>query len=368
MKYDRNMPYNDLPFLPPRSDVETKPIMRALVTASRELAELKRIGESLPNQAVLINAIPLLEAQSSSEIENIVTTTDKLFQLASNENETTDHATKEAFRYRTALRQGYESLGNRPICTNTAITICQTILDMDITIRKTKGTKITNSVTGEIIYTPPEGEIIIRDKMSDLEKYINENSDLDPLIRMAIMHYQFEAIHPFRDGNGRTGRILNILYLVQEKLLSLPVLYLSKYIIKYKGEYYEKLRNVTEKQEWEEWIVFMLTVLESTALWTKTKIFMIRGLMYHTSHYIKKMAPKIHSKELIELIFTMPYCRIGNVTKANIAKRQTASVYLNKLVELGVLQEIKSGREKLFLHPKFMKLLTEESETIEEYK
>lgn len=367
MNFDRNKPYNELPLLPPPLDLESKAIMRALVKASRALAELKQAGEMIPNQAVLINTIPLLEAQSSSEIENIVTTTDELFRLASSEDEATDAATKEALRYRTALRQGFETLRARPLCANTAITVCQTIRGMAIDVRKTPGTKLTNPATQEVVYTPPEGETVIREKLSNWEKYINEAQEIDPLVRMAIMHYQFEAIHPFEDGNGRTGRVLNILFLIQEKILSLPVLYLSRYIIKNKSDYYQTLRNVTENQEWEAWIIYMLNALAQTANWTTEKIKAIRQLLRHTRDYVKQEATKIYTRELVELIFTMPYCRIGNVIKAGIAQRQTASEYLKRLVKLRVLKEVKVGREKLFIHPKFMKLLLEDSNTFELY-
>lgn len=361
MGFNRDDPYNELPLLPPPVDLESKNILKALVNTSRALAELKQAGELIPNQAVLINTIPLLEAQSSSEIENIVTTTDRLFQSASAEEEATDPATKEALRYRTALREGYQALHERPICTNTAISICRTIRNTDEGIRKTPGTKLKNPVTEEIVYTPPEGESVIREKLANWEVFINETPALDPLVRMAVMHYQFEAIHPFSDGNGRTGRILNILYLMQEGILSLPVLYLSRFIIKNKNEYYQCLREVTENQAWEAWIIYMLKALEETANWTAGKIKTIRRLLRHTRDYLKRKTPRIYTRELVELIFTLPYCRIQNITSAGLAKRQTASVYLKQLVGLGVLREIKVGREKLFLHPKFLKLLLEDS-------
>jgi len=367
MTFNRNEPYNELPLLPPKIDMESKTILKALVRASRALAELKQAGELIPNQAVLINTIPLLEAQGSSEIENIVTTTDRLFQLASAEDDGSDPATKEALRYRTALRQGYLDLNDRPICTNTAIKVCQTILNVEISLRKTPGTKLKNPVTQEVVYTPPEGEAIIREKLKNWEIFINDEADVDPLVRMAIMHYQFEAIHPFGDGNGRTGRVLNILYLVQEKILTLPVLYLSRYIIKNKNDYYQSLRQVTEEQAWEAWICYMLEALRETAEWTTGKIKAIRQLLRHTRDYVKMKAPKIYSRELVEMIFSMPYCRIGNLISANIAKRQTASVYLKQLAELGVLKEIKVGREKLFLHPKFLQLIMEDPNTFAPY-
>jgi len=340
--------------------------MRQLVKASRELAELKNAGNLIPNQAVLINTIPLIEAQGSSEIENIVTTTDKLFRLSSKESEKADPATKEALQYRTALRQGYEELRNRPINTNTAIRICTTIRNIDMDIRKTPGAKLRDRATGEIMYTPPEGETSIREKLANWERFANESVEIDPLIRMAVMHYQFEAIHPFTDGNGRTGRILNILFLIQQGLLDIPVLYLSRYFLKKRSDYYNLIRGVTERQEWESWILFMLDAVEQTARWTSQKIFAIHEMFTRTCDYLKNRS-SIYSRELVETIFIQPYCRIENLVNAGIAKRQTASEYLKFLVRFDILKEEKHGREKLFINPAFLKLLTTDKNEIERY-
>jgi len=223
MPYDRSKPYNDLPLLPPEVDIESKEILKKCIIARSALAALKQAGELIPNPTVLINTIPLLEAKVSSEIENIVTTTDKLFQFASGNEEKADHATKETLRYRQALYQGYLAIQERPVCTSTAIAVCRTLRDIQVDIRKVPGTALANDATGEVIYTPPEGETIIRNKLANWERFVNVNPNIDPLIRMAIMHYQFEAIHPFSDGNGRTGRILNLLLLIQEELLDIPV-------------------------------------------------------------------------------------------------------------------------------------------------
>ena len=237
-QWQADQPYNALPHLPPAQDVEDKAVLKLCIEARSALAELKQAGELIPNQTILINIIPLLEAKDSSEIENIVTTTDKLFQHAQGNDEHADQATKEALRYRTALYKGVQSIKERPLCTGTTIEICQTIKGVDLGIRATTGTALKNSYTGEIIYTPPVGEDVIRALLSDWEKFIHYNEDLDPLVKMAIAHYQFEAIHPFIDGNGRTGRILNILYLMDCNLLSLPILYLSRFIIQNKSKYY----------------------------------------------------------------------------------------------------------------------------------
>lgn len=365
--FDANRPYNDLPPLPPTAELETKASLKACIEARTALAELKQAGELIPNQAMLINTIPLLEAKDSSEIENIVTTTDKLFEYAQSNENRADPATKEALRYRTALRQGVESLGDRPVSTNTAVMVCTTIKGTAMDIRRVPGTKLSNPATGEIIYTPPEGEALLRDKLANWETFLHQAEEIDPLIRMAVAHYQFEAIHPFTDGNGRTGRIINLLYLLEQQLLSIPVLYLSQYIIQHKADYYRLLREVTENQTWEAWVLYMLEAVRSTANWTREKIMAIRQLQEHTIDYVRDNLPAIYSRELVELTFTQPYCRIANLVEAGIAKRQTASVYLKELHNLGVLQEQQVGRDKFFVHPKLLQLLTQDANTFDLY-
>lgn len=350
-------PYNDLPPLPPARDIETKAVLRRCITARAALAELKQAAELIPNQGVLINTLPLLEAKDSSEIENIVTTTDKLFQHAQSEN-LADPATKEALRYRTALYSGFRSLAQRPLCTATAVEICRTTKGVDMDIRRTPGTQLINDHSGDVIYTPPEGEALLRDKLANWERFLHNETHLDPLIRMAIGHYQFEAIHPFTDGNGRTGRILNILYLIQEGLLGLPILYLSRFIIARKNDYYTRLLDVTRKEDWEPWILFMLQAVEETAQWTTAKIAAVRALAEHTTAHVRERLPKIYSRELVDVIFEQPYSRIANLVEKDIAQRQAASRYLKDLAALGVLKEIQVGKEKLFIHPKLMQLLT----------
>ena len=359
-------PYNGLPPLPPARDLETKAILKRCITARAALAELKQAAELIPNQGVLINTLPLLEAKDSSEIENIVTTTDKLFQHAQSEK-LADPATKEALRYRTALYSGFRSLAQRPLCTATAVEICRTIKGVDMDIRRTPGTQLINDRSGEVIYTPPEGETLLRDKLANWERFLHNETDLDPLIRMAIGHYQFEAIHPFTDGNGRTGRILNILYLIQEGLLGLPILYLSRFIIANKNDYYTRLLDVTRKDEWEPWIRFMLQAVEETAQWTTAKIAALRALAEHTTAHVHERLPKICSRELVDVIFEQPYSRIANLVEKDIAQRQAASRYLKDLAVLGVLKEIQVGKEKLFIHPKLMQLLTRDSNEFAPY-
>lgn len=354
-------PFNELPHLPPAVEVETRAVLKACIEARAALEGLKVAGDLIPNQSVLINTIPLLEAQASSEIENIVTTTDRMFQFADRADETqVDPATKEALRYRTALQEGFRRLAERPITTETAVRVCRTIRGIETDIRSTPGTALANETTGAVIYTPPEGESRLRDMLANWERYLHEHDETDPLIRMAVAHYQFEAIHPFTDGNGRTGRVLNLLFLVEKELLKLPILYLSSYIIRHKADYYRLLLKVTTDSAWEEWILFMLRAVLETARWTTSKIFGVRDLLDQTAEIIRHEAPKIYSHELAELIFEQPYCRINNLVEADIAQRQSASVYLKKLTEIGVLEERKVGREKLFINPAFLKLLETE--------
>lgn len=361
-------PHNLLPPLPPPQELESRAVLKACITARAALAELKQAADLIPNQTMLINTIPLLEAKDSSEIENIVTTTDKLFQHAQTDGHGhADSATKEVLRYRLALHRGYQSLKVRPLCTATAVEICRTLKAVDMDIRKIPGTQLQNDKTGEIIYTPPEGEELLRNMLANWERFIHNEVDIDPLIRMAVAHYQFEAIHPFIDGNGRTGRVINILFLIQQDLLHLPILYLSRHIIQKKSDYYRLLLGVTKDQDWESWIIFMLKAVENTSYWTTKKIGAIRDLAEHTSLHVRHTLPKIYSRELVDVIFEQPYCRISDVVNKGIAKRQAASRYLKELTEQGVLQEITAGKEKIFIHPKLMQLLSRDSHEFAKY-
>jgi Fic family protein len=359
-------PHNSLPPLPPGGDLESRAVLKACINARAALAELKQAAGLIPNQTMLINTIPLLEARDSSEIENIVTTADRLFQHAHWENQA-DPATKEALRYRSALYKGYQSLKYRPLCTATAVEICRTLKGVDMDIRKTPGTQLINDKTGEVIYTPPEGESSLRDMLANWERFIHNEADVDPLVRMAVGHYQFEAIHPFVDGNGRTGRVLNILYLIQQDLLQLPILYLSRHIIANKSDYYKLLLDVTRGGAWEPWILFMLKAVEETSRWTTDKIVAIRGLSDHTTEFVRESLPKIYTRELVDVIFEQPYCRISDLVNKGVAKRQAASRYLKDMVEIGVLVEQAVGKEKLFIHPKLMRLLSQDSNQFEPY-
>jgi Fic family protein len=365
--FDPTRPYNALPALPPKVDIESRAILKACIEARAALAALKHAGSLLPNQAVLINTVPLMEAQASSEIENIVTTADTLFKQAQLDERTADPATKEALRYRTALRRGVELLKRRPLSSAVAVEVCSTLMGREMNVRKVPGTVLTNSATGAVVYTPPVGEALLREKLANWEKFIHEQGTIDPLIRMAVAHYQFEAIHPFLDGNGRTGRVLNELMLIEQGLLELPVLYLSRYITRNRADYYRLLLAVTRESVWEEWIVYVLRGVSQTATWTTEKIAALRALMSAAADHIRAELPKLYSHELVELVFMQPYCRIQNLVATGIAKRQTASVYLKSLVEIGVLREVEAGREKLFLHPKFLDLLLSDTHTFTPY-
>lgn len=338
--------------------LETTEILKKCIDSRVAIAELRQAAEMIPNAAVLVNALPLLEAKASSEIENIVTTTDKLFEFADIAEDRADAATKEALRYRTALYEGTKMVRRGMLTTDMAIQICSTIKGMELDLRAEPGTTLKNRMSGEVIYTPPQGQQLLQQLLDNWADFMQQDSGIDPLIRMAVQHYQFEAIHPFADGNGRTGRILNVLFLVQQGLLDTPILYLSRYIIRNKAAYYRLLKLVTQEQDWQSWIMFMLDGVEDTCNWTTDKIKAIRELMEHTGEYMQSQLPKIYTWELNELLFRQPYCRISNLVDSGVAKRQTASVYLKQLADIGILKEIKSGRENIFVHPKYIELLT----------
>lgn len=348
MAFDRNQPYNDLPLLPPASELETKTILKQAIAANRALANLRGLAGQIPNQGMLINSITLQEARLSSEIENIVTTNDELYRADADADGKADPHTKEVLRYRQALHHGFDALKVRPLTTNLFIEIAQLIKQADIGIRAIPGVALKNGA--DVVYTPPVGESVIRDKLSDLERYIHVDDGVDPLIKMAVLHYQFEAIHPFPDGNGRTGRILNLLYLVQQDLMDVPVLFLSRYIIANKSDYYLGLQKVTEEHDWENWVLFMLRAVESTSQQTFDQVKRVLAIMEGVRERVQREAFGIYSKDLIEVIFRHPYTKIQFLVDANIAKRQTASTYLQALAGLGVLREHKVGREKYYIN------------------
>ena len=356
--FNPETPYNELPPLPPNIDVETPTILKACIKAHKELAKLKIAEKLIPNQTVLINCIPLLESQASSAIENIVTTTDELFEHTENLPSITTSATKDTLQYREALYQGYKKIQNHPLTIPIICEICTTIRLIDTDIRKLPGTALINDITQKKIYSPPEGEERLRNLLTNWQNYLHNDSDsTDPLIKLAIQHYQFEAIHPFSDGNGRTGRIINLLFLIQQNLLDTPILYLSGYIINHKTSYYEKLLRVTTRGAWEAWILYFLDAIYETAKWTMNKILAIQELMEECSSIIKAKAPSTYKKELIELLFMQPYVRIKNVMTTMQIKRDTASKHLKILCKIGYLEEVKRGKEKLFINRSFLNLL-----------
>lgn len=362
MSFNPAIFYNALPKLPPLCEIETKEVLKACLDATRALAELKGCVRMLPDQSILINSIPLQEARISSEIENIVTTQDRLFEadlrqeaslLSGKELDDAgiDPATKEVLNYRAALRYGFEEMKVRPFGMRLIRDVCSVLRKRSVQFRDYgSNVALKNPSSGEIKYTPPEGGDVLLDKLEELEDYCLNYTGHDSLIKMALMHYQFECIHPFEDGNGRAGRIMNILYLIHERLLDLPVLYLSRFIIENKSDYYRLLRAVTEKGEWEAWVLYMLKGVTETAKLTELRVNEISDLFEKTCTMVRERAPKIYTKELIEVIFRQVYCRVDFLIRENIAKRQTAMRYLKELVHLGILEEHKRGRDKIYIN------------------
>ena len=359
MNFDPATPYNRLPLLPPGTDLETKPVLKMCIEARAQLAALDQAAARIPNPAVLINTIPVMEARASSAIENVVTTSDQIFQAARASSATNHPATREALRYRSAIWKGFEMLTHRPVCTTVAVEVGRVIRDVEIDIRRVPGTRITNPKTGETRYTPPVGESRIRDLLANWERFMHDEESLDPLVRMAVAHYQFEAIHPFTDGNGRTGRVLNILFLCDKGLLGQPILHLSRYIDRTRSDYYRLLLSVTTDSTWDEWLLYILEGIRETAAWTIGKAEALVELQSTVAAEIREKAGGLYSHELVETLFKHPYCRIMDIVDAGLAKRETASIYLKKLRDIGMLEEHAVGRDKLFLNWRMLDLLTD---------
>ncbi|WP_194973674.1 Fic family protein [Aquiflexum lacus] len=358
---NRKIPYNELPLLPPKADLETKPILLKTISASRALAQLNGAIRSLPNPTLFLDTIHLQEAKASSAIENIITTNDDLYQALIADKKFDSPETKEVLRYKEALWLGLERMKSRPfITTNLCIELVQIIKGNTAGIRNTPGTTLANP-NGEVIYTPPTGEPVIREKLTNWEKFINENESFDPLIKMALSHYQFEAIHPFADGNGRTGRILLLLFLKQTGLLDIPAIYLSEYIIQHKNDYYRCLREVTENQNWEDFILYMLEMVESTANHGLKRLEQVTQLMESTAESIRNTLPKVYSKELIEVIFRLPYTKRQSLIDVGLGTPKTVGNYLSALEDKGFLNSKKVGKEKLYLNTALMKILEHSS-------
>lgn len=347
-----------LPILPPPQGLETIAILKQLSQSHRYLAELKGTAKTIPNESILINTLTLQEAKDSSEIENIITTHDDLYK----ENiliDTKKPASKEVYNYAQGLKLGFEIVRKEQLLLNKHIlTIQKELLSNNAGFRTQAGTKLVNS-QGQTVYTPPQSPTEVLDLMSNLEKFINDNdfSYLDPLIKMAIIHYQFESIHPFYDGNGRTGRIINILYLVLQGLLDIPILYLSRYITLNKAEYYQVLQDVRTKEDWEHLVLYFLKSIEITAKQTIDLITNINNLMQQYKTDIQEKLPKIYSQDLINILFKNPYAKIEFLERELKVSRQTASIYLDKISELGMLEKTKMGKSNYYLNTGLIKVL-----------
>ena len=349
-----------LPLLPLNIDLETKLVLKKLKEASRALAELKGVALSMPNQSILINTLSLQEAKDSSAIENIITTHDELYRSSPQLGDYASLAAKEVHQYASALRNGFQAVKENGLLTNNYIQEIQAELEgNNAGFRVQPGTVLKNSQTGETVYTPPQHPQEIQQYMQNLEKFINENdsSDLDPLIKMAIIHHQFESIHPFMDGNGRTGRIINILYLVKEELLDTPVLYLSRYINQNKADYYNMLQAVRDKDEWEAWILFMLDGVLKTSYQTIQLIKDIRQLMQVHKEKLRNELPKLYSQDLLNHLFNHPYTKPAFLGEELKITRPTVTRYLGELTRVGILSMHKIGKHNLYINDDLFNLL-----------
>lgn len=358
----QSTPHFKLDKLPPKRElVETVNVLRQVAKSAAALAELKGIAKTIPNQAMLINAIVLQEAKGSSEIENIITSDDELYKAMIVRNSKVSTATKEVVNYRTAIFNGFNLIENQGfIKVNDIVAIQEELVDNRAGIRSTPGTVLKNDKTGEIVYTPPQDKGEIVELLSNFIHHFNVNEqELSPLINLAILHHQFESIHPFYDGNGRTGRILNILYLILNGLIDIPILYLSSYIIDNKSDYYRYLNQTNKTGEWEEWILFMLKAVEITSLQTIDKINKIRLLLNETIESVAHKCPKIYRKELVELLFNQPYSKIEFVVNNLKIERKSASRYLKELEDNGFLKSERVGREIIYINVRLIEILKE---------
>lgn len=344
--------------LPLEYNFFTPKIIKKVISSNKALAELNWVVQKIPNQSILINSLSLQEAKDSSEIESIVTTHDELYKSRVSNNYISKEA-KEVESYAQALLQWFSKIQNNKLLTNRDIKEIQAMLEWNNAgFRSQAWTKLTNEETKEVVYTPPQDKKVIEEMMDNLEKYINTSDDnIDPLIRMAIIHHQFESIHPFFDGNWRTGRIINILYLVLNDLLDMPVLYLSKYLINNKNEYYKLLQEVRDANNWEDWVLYMLEAVESTANETIWIIHTIWDLMWEIKHKMKKDLPNIYSKDLLEILFSHPYTKIDFLVQDLWYSRQRASRYLNELTEKWYLEMVSIWTSKYFINTPLFQLL-----------
>lgn len=347
-----------LPILPPSTELETTKVLKQLVKAHKSLAELKGTAKTIPNENILIDTLTLQEAKDSSEIENIVTTHDDLYK----ENiliESKSNAAKEVYNYARGLRLGFQIVREQKLLLNKHIlTIQKELLENNAGFRTQAGTKLVDGFR-KVVYTPPQNANDILDLMSNLEKYINDDSisDVDTLIKMAVIHYQFESIHPFYDGNGRTGRIINILYLVQKELLDIPILYMSRYITQNKADYYKVLQGVRTNNDWESLVLYLLKGVEVTAEETIDLIIEVKNLMQSYKEKLRNELPKIYSQDLLNNLFKNPYTKIEFLEKDLKITRQTASNYLDKVSKLGLLEKTKIGKTNYYINTKLIKVL-----------
>ena len=347
-------------FLPDGLDLETKPVLRQLARSHRALAELKGASGLVPNEDILINTLSLQEAKDSSAIENIVTTQDDLFRSDALADQFASFAAKEVHSYARALREGFATVRQTGLLTNNCILAVQATLEANQAgFRKLPGTALRNDRTGEVIFTPPQDHAEIVDLMTQLERFINDDalSELDPLVKMAVIHHQFETIHPFYDGNGRTGRILNILYLVRQGLLGVPVLYLSRYINQHKAGYYRLLQDVREQGSWEEWVLFMLEGVEETAIQTTRLVHGMRDLMLRHKRRMRQELPRLYSQDLLNSIFSHPYSKIAFIQRDLAVTRITATRYLDELARIALMQKVRIGRDSYYLNTALVALL-----------
>ena len=343
--------------LPLLQEIETQKVLKKAISANRALANLNGVARIIPNSSILINSLVLQEAKDSSEIENIITTHDELYR-ANLDMESVTNEAKEVQNYKEALLRGFSLVSDTKLLLKKHIIEIQEILEQnDAGIRKQAGTNLKNAQTGEVIYTPPQDYETIQELLTNLEIYINEPNDIDSLINMAIIHHQFESIHPFYDGNGRTGRIINILYLILKDLLDIPVLYLSRYIITHKADYYRLLQEVRTEDKWEEWILYILEAVEQTSLETIELINSISDLMIKIQDKISQELPKIYSKDLVEILFMHPYTKIDFLVDRLNITRKTASKYLNELENIGILENIQIKNSKFFINIELFNLL-----------
>jgi len=346
--------------LPLPFEFESTDVLKRLVSARAALAELRGVAETIPNRDLLIDTLSLQEARESSAIENIITSHDDLYMSDYTTKNFTSAATKEVYNYATALRLGYQSVERDGLLTEkTILEVQSAIVENDAGLRALPGTELRNERTGEIAYTPPQNALEVKSLMRNLEEFINNNdlSKADPLIKMAIIHHQFESIHPFYDGNGRTGRIVNVLYLVKERLLDAPILYHSRFIHQNRADYYRLLQAVRDDQQWEEWILFMLDTVAHTSLQTTQLIRDIRASMQHHKHLIRSELPKIYSQDLLNNLFRHPYTKSEFVAVELGIHRNTARKYLDDLVGIGLLISHRMGRENFYINKELFDLL-----------